>query len=95
MKKLIVFAIIVLVACIFTGCNSCTHTFKNLESDFSELDRDVVVLHPFTGDTLFTYSGPCYITNDSSNNVTLIFKVNGKSRKADWSNNVIFQAVEK
>ena len=48
MKKLIVFAIIVLVACIFTGCNSCTHTFKNLESDFSELDRDVVVL-PETG----------------------------------------------
>lgn len=94
MKKFIILAIAIVTVLLFTGCNSCTHTFKNFESDFSELDRDIVVLHAFTGDTLFTYSGPCYFSEDTGS-VTLIYKVHGKSKKADWVGDFIFQAIEK
>lgn len=94
MKKIIIFAIAILTTLMYTGCNSCTHAFKNFESDFAELDRDVTVMNAFTGDTMFHYSGPCYFSEDTGS-VTLIYKVNGKSKKADWVGNFIFQAIEK
>lgn len=94
MKKFIIFAIAILTMFMFTGCNSCTQMYKEFESDLSELDRDVTVMHAFTGDTLFHYSGPCYFS-ENTGSVTLIYKVNGKSKKADWVGNVIFQAIEK
>ena len=45
----------------------------------------------------FTYSGPCYISEGSSSgDVTLIFKRNGVSKKADFiGNHIIFIAKEK
>lgn len=94
MKKIIIFAIAILTTLIFTGCNSFTQRYKEFESDFAELNRDVIVMHAFTGDTLFHYSGPCFFSKDTGS-VTLIYKVNGKSKKADWVGNVIFQAIEK
>ena len=94
MKKLIAIIALVFIAFGFTGCNSCTQMYKEFESDFSELDRDIIVLHAFTGDTLFTYSGPCYFSEDTGS-VTLIYKVNNRSKKADWVGNFIFQAIEK
>lgn len=94
MKKFIIFAIAILTMFMFTGCNSCTQMYKEFESDFAELDRDVTVMHAFTGDTLFHYSGPCYFSEDTGS-VTLIYKVNGRSKKADWVGNFIFQAIEK
>lgn len=97
MKKIIITLIAFATVFAFTGCNSCTQTYKNLESDFSKLDRNVTVLNAITGDTLFTYSGPCYISDGTSpGDVTLIYKVNNKSKKADFvGEHVIFIATEK
>ena len=94
MKKFIILAFTIVTMFIFTGCNSCTQVYKEFQSDFTELDRDVTVMHAFTGDTLFHYSGPCYFSEDAGS-VTLIYKVNGHSKKADWVGNFIFQAIEK
>lgn len=96
MKKLILITLFVIVATM-TGCNGCTMIAKNLESNYSELNRDVVVLNAFTGDTIFTYSGPCYFETDSgTTNVSLIYKVNGHSKKADFvGGGFIFKAIEK
>ena len=94
MKKFITLAFTIVTMFIFTGCNSCTQVYKEFQSDFTELDRDVTVMHAFTGDTLFHYSGPCYFSEDTGS-VTLIYKVNGHSKKADWVGNFIFQAIEK
>ena len=94
MKKFIILAFTIVTMFIFTGCNSCTQVYKEFQSDITELDRDVTVMHAFTGDTLFHYSGPCYFSEDTGS-VTLIYKVNGHSKKADWVGNFIFQAIEK
>ena len=94
MKKFIILALTIVTMFIFTGCNSCTQVYKEFQSDFTELVRDVTVMHAFTGDTLFHYSGPCYFSEDTGS-VTLIYKVNGHSKKADWVGNFIFQAIEK
>lgn len=78
------------------GCNGCVHTFKNIASNVTDLDRDITVMNSFTGDTIFKYSGPCYFDTDSgTGNTTLIFKVNGSSKKADFIGNFVFTAVEK
>ena len=90
---LLVFAGI-LVALMFTGCNSCSMRLKNLESDMTELDRDIVVLNPMTGDTVFKFSGPCYFDNDSSGGVTLIYKKGSRRIKADFHGNFLFYANE-
>lgn len=98
MKKIIAIIAIVFIAFGFTGCNSCTQQFKNLESDLAELERDIVVLNSFTGDTVFKYSGPCYIDGASSaGDITIIYRSNrGKSKKADFlGSHIIFIAVEK
>lgn len=100
MKKLstlLLTAVALSAALTFAGCNSCTHTLKNLESDFSELERDIKVLNAITGDTIFTYSGPCYISEGSGDgDVTLIFKRNGVSKKADFiGTHIIFIAMER
>lgn len=97
MKKLLLTAVALSVALTFTGCNSCTHFMKDLESDFSELERDIKVLNAITGDTIFTYSGPCYISEGSGDgDVTLIFKRNGVSKKADFiGEHIIFIATER
>lgn len=97
MKKLLLAALVLSSALTFAGCNSCTHMMKDLESDFSELERDITVLNAITGDTIFTYSGPCYISEGSSSgDVTLIFKRNGVSKKADFiGEHIIFIATER
>lgn len=97
MKKIIFAITLVAAAMLMAGCNSCTAIAKNLESDLGELNRDIVVLNAFRGDTLFKYSGPCYISNDSANNsVTLLYYEGGKPKKADWlGDGFIFQAIEK
>jgi hypothetical protein len=78
------------------GCNSCVHTYKNLESNYGELERDITVMNSFTGDTIFKYSGPCYFDTDSgTGNISLIYKVNGSSKKADFIGNFVFTAIEK
>lgn len=97
MKNKIITATITASLTIITGCNSFTAFTKNLESDFGELERNIVVINSFSGDTLFKYSGPCFINNDSANNsVTLLYYEGGKPKKADWlGSGFIFQAVEK
>lgn len=97
MKNKIIAATITASLTLLTGCNSCTAFTKNLESDFGELDRDIVVINAFSGDTLFKYSGPCYIDNDSANNsVTLLYYEGRMPKKADWiGSGFIFRAVEK
>lgn len=97
MKKILFVLIAFATLFAFTGCNSCTQTFKNLESDFSELDRNITVINAIRGDTLFTYSGPCYISDGTNpGDVTLIYKVGKKSKKADFlGEHVIFIATEK
>ena len=55
MKKIILLAVFA-IALTMTGCNGCTMMAKNIESNYSELHRDVVVLNAFTGDTLFASS---------------------------------------
>ena len=97
MKNILLIALVA-IAATMTGCNGCTMLSKNLESNFSELHRDVVVLNAFTGDTVFSYSGPCYFSTPegASNQVSLIYYVNGHSRKADFvGSGFIFKAVEK
>lgn len=94
MKKTIFIATAITTMSVFTGCNSCTQLSKELQSDFTELDRDVNVINPFTGDTLFNYSGPCYFSANGGV-VTLIYKDRGHSKKADWAGDLIFQAIEK
>jgi hypothetical protein len=97
MKKILFTLIAFATVFALTGCNSCTQTFKNLESDFSELDRNVTVINGIKGDTLFSYSGPCYISDSSKpGDVTLIYKVGKKSKKADFvGDHIIFIATEK
>lgn len=97
LSKLLIAAVALATTLTFTGCNSCTHFMKDLESDFSELERDITVLNAITGDTVFTYSGPCYISEGStSGDVTLIFKRNGVSKKADFiGTHIIFIATER
>lgn len=97
MKKILLILTIITTLFAFTGCNSCTHMMKDLESDFSELDRDITVINTFLGDTIFTYSGPCYISEGSrAGDITLIYKVGKKSKKADFiGSSVIFIAKEK
>lgn len=80
----------------FTGCNSCTQQLKNLESDFSALDRNLVVTNAFTGDTVWKYSGDCYISEGSkAGDVTVIYYVGKKAKKADFVGNFILSAIEK
>ena len=97
MKKILLALIVFATLFAFTGGNSGTQTFKNLESDFSELDRNVTVINAIKGDTLFAYSGPCYISDGANpGDVTLIYKVGKKSKKADFiGDHVIFIATEK
>lgn len=95
MKKIIIAATGIALATSLTGCNSCTMAVKNLESNYTELHRDVVVLNPFNGDTLFTYSGPCYFKTDTSGSVSLIYTENGRSKKADFVGTFVFKAIEK
>lgn len=96
MKKLILIALFAIFATM-TGCNGCTMIAKNLESNYSELNRDITVINSFTGDTIFTYSGPCYFETDSgTTNVSLIYKQNGRSKKADFvGSGFVFVAIEK
>lgn len=98
MNKILLTLVAFAIAVTMTGCNGCTMMYKNLESNYSELHRDVVVLNAFTGDTIFTYSGACYFKTPekSSNEVSLIYYENGKSRKADFiGSGFIFKAIEK
>ena len=97
MKRII--TAMALTACIYTlsGCNSCTQTMKNIESDFAELDRDVTVLNAITGDTIFSYSGPCYIDGSANpGDVTLLYYQGKKAKKADFiGHHIMFIATEK
>lgn len=96
MKKLIAIIAIVFIAFGFTGCNSCTQGLKNLESDFSALDRTIVITNAFTGDTVWTYTGDCYISDGSGpGDVTIIYYVGKKAKKADFFGNFILTALER
>ena len=90
MKKLITILIFTAISIAFTACNSCTELSKNLESDCT-------VTSAFTGDTLFHYEGPCYISdNNSTNKVTLIYYVGKVVKKADFiGSGFNFVAIEK
>lgn len=75
--------------------NSGKVFIKNLESDYGNLARNVAVLNSFTGDTIFTYSGPCYY-EISDGGVSLIYEVRGKAKKANFVGpHVVFTAQEK
>jgi len=96
---LIIFGCMMLIGgigLILSGCNACDNTVKNLQSNFTNLSRDITVINALRGDTIFKYSGPCYITDESGKgDITLIYKVNGVSKKADFlGDHVIFMAVE-
>lgn len=95
MKKILIF--LLLISAFFAGCNSCTKMTKNLESDWSDLERTVTVTSAFSGDTLFRYEGPCYISEDKNESgVTLIYYVGKKAKKADFiGNGFNFVAIEK
>lgn len=80
------------------GCgNSWEQKKKNWASDYGDLERDVTVINALTKDTLFSYSGPCYInTAASPGDITFIYYVNGQAKKADFLGEfVIFTAIEK
>ena len=97
MKKLITILIFTAISIAFTACNSCTQFSKNMESDWSDLERTITVTTAFTGDTLFHYEGPCFISNNNStNNVTLIYYVGKVAKKADFiGSGFNFVAIEK
>lgn len=96
-------ALMVLVG--FAGCyefvygNSGVKFKKDVQSNYSSLDRDVVVVNSFTGDTLFKYSGPCYFTTEGrefNKGIALIYEQNGKTLKANFvGQNIVFIAVER
>ena len=96
MKKIVLLAVFA-IALTMTGWNGCTMMAMNIESNYSELHRHVVVLNAFTGDTLFAYSGPCYFnTHEHSNDVSIIYSVNGRKLKAEFVGaGFVFKAVEK
>ena len=89
----------------FAGCyefvcgNSGVKLKKDVQSDFGSLERDVVVVNSFTGDTLFKYSGPCYFTTEGrefNKGIVLIYEQNGKTLKANFAGqNIVFIAVER
>ena len=91
----VIFVVAICYALFFS--NSGQQFLKNVKSNWSDLDRNVIVLNVFTGDTLFVYSGPCYFSVDKSGiNVSLIYEQNGTKKKANWSGHgFIFQAIEK
>ena len=97
MKKMIVLFILVTISILFSACNSCTKMSKNLESDWGDLERVVTVTSIFTGDTLFHYDGPCYISEGSTGtDVRLIYYIGKKAKKADFiGNGFNFVAIEK
>ena len=89
----------------FAGCyefvygNSGVKFKKDVQSNYSSLERDVVVVNSFTGDTLFKYSGPCYFTTEGreyNKGIALIYEQNGKTLKANFAGqNIVFIAVER
>lgn len=83
----------------FVYGNSGVKFKKDVQSNYSSLERDVVVVNSFTGDTLFKYSGPCYFTTEGreyNKGIALIYEQNGKTLKANFAGqNIVFIAVER
>lgn len=87
---------LLIVLVVVLTSNRGTRFFKNVKSNLSSLERDVLVVNSFTGDTLFKFSGPCYFNTDRNGNVYLIYEKDGRSRKADWmGSGFVFQANER
>ena len=97
MKKLITILIFTAISIAVIACNSFKKFSKDVESDWGDLNRNVVVTSAFTGDTLFRYSGKCYISQSSTvGDVTLIYYDGGEAKKADFIGNWFnFVAIEK
>lgn len=93
---LVAIVIVVLVVAVAFAGNKGTRAIKNIQSNYANLDRDVLVINSFTGDTLFKYSGPCYFDTERGGAVSLIYERNGKQFKADWAGTgFVFFANEK
>lgn len=98
MKRII--AAMVLSACIIYAllkCESCTETISDVATDFIELDRDITVLNALTGDTLFSYLGPCIlVANKPGTDVSLLYYQDKKSKTAHFiGHHIIFIANER
>lgn len=86
MKKLIILSAVAACA-LLSGCgNSWEVTKKSINSDFGDLVRHVKVYDSRTKETIWTHTGPVYVTDKSEpGNITLIYRdASGKFRKNDF-----------
>jgi len=88
-----IFVLVVLLGIVmsFTG-NNFQIWKKNLQTNYGDgLDRNVVVSNAVTGETLWTYSGKCYVDDSSEpGDLTVIYYDNeGNVKKADFIGNMI------
>lgn len=84
MKKIIA---VILSAVVLTGCGEhWEKTKKNIRSDWGGGLRRHVVVKDLKGETIWEYTGRCYINGTSTaGDVTIMFKSSdGESRKADF-----------
>ena len=78
---------LVLMGLALSGCgNSWEMTKKNWSSDLSDLPRRVTIWDSLTGETVWTFEGPVYLSDHSSpGNLSIIYRdSNGKLRKNDY-----------
>lgn len=75
------------------SCNSWKTTAKNIASEFSLMDRTIKIYNSYTGEIVWEYSGNCYISGNSSDDVSIIYYTNGISKKMNIINSGFFVLV--
>lgn len=89
--KFLMLAAIMIVAVLFTSCESCSRELKNISSDFSGGLNRTAVLLDYNGDTITTWSGKFDIRDQGSDN-QIFFDLDGKRV---WIQGGIFISEEK
>lgn len=89
MKKLLLLIFMVFII----SCNSWKTTAKNIASEFSLMDRTIKIYNSYTGEIVWEYSGNCYISGNSSDDVSIIYYTNGISKKMNIINSGFFVLV--
>lgn len=82
MKKMLFVLSLVLM---MSGCGkSWEMQKKNFESDYGELNREIIIRNSFTGQIIWQYEGVTYLRNTSDGDISILFYENGHPKKADF-----------
>lgn len=94
MKKLWGCLILSLMLC---SCgNSWEMSKKNYESNYGKLSREITITNSFTGEVIWHFNGVTYISNSSEGDISILFYVDDKPKKADFiGQGIIATIIEK